>query len=893
MKEFSSIKERIEYYSSLKFADAKPLPPPEKQRFKIKDDARVNAIRQEINDVIKSTKPTMSTIPYFSNNVSGVTVFKEPKNVTNTSTAITLTEIIVGLISAKTGVTVYQFLEQTDLTTILLKMDYPMKKLGDNASEMYFTSSVEYNDDFITITINDPILYALVLDYSKHVITTSTSTTLYILGKDLPDEDEIITSKEFDAYFISMAKAIFVSTLLARNIDALGLSDFPSYGFSLGTYHVDETLFPEFSIIHASNNLVHVLPLWSNVFLASFTVRTAETDFKFSYQLDTFFKHYEQTIATECFPSISDRTRSVTPLNIRLTLNKTDDCFSTMDVYNANLNLRNKLGSQLSGYANYNAVKDKLYTKTPGGAKNKLQAIFQAYDFSPYETVLDLGTAPGTWLEYLMNMPNFSRIHAVTRNNRNDIKVYPSVLKSIETSHNTQLFYNDSLNYLRETPCTYNLILSDVATKSSYEYQSLEHDELFVTQMQLMVQKLRLNGAIVMKVFDLTEKLYSKIIPLLKKFQRIDVIKPDGSCPTNAEKYIVAIGYNSNYLTHHHHVVLTFNKLLCMQIDHLTNLLTNGFNQTINARLNYNRTKLSINSSDSIPYYLFPMLSSLRFSEQLYPEGVSCTISDEKTLLSDRYLHLKWDIPLTIPDRMVVILETSIGYESHSVALQQPFMMHYGVILEDGIMKHFVLLEKEAAVIISDKFDNIAIVQHPIESFHVNQTTVCELMKQESYLQRFPSIDTFLKFYSHTRQLSLSSLLYYQTNCKVIESSNMVHQFFREAETMHLFYTRQDAVSYAANSRVKTKTETINLQQISNRCSLYKEYQSNLDRGKTSRESFYLLFHKFTIGIGDSELLETSMCTTKRSYIEHSTQQICVSQPSAIHFRRSRYFQCI
>lgn len=392
-----------------------------------------------------------------------------------------------------------------------------------------------------------------------------------------------------------------------------------------------------------------------------------------------------------------------------------------------------------------------------------------------------------------------------------------------------------------------------------------------------------------MKLFDLTPALYSEMIPVLSKFSHVGIVKPYGSCLTNAEKYLIASGYNQDQNVVHKHIIPSFNRTLCIQIEHLTNLVTNGFNLTVNEKINYQRNKLTLEDVDAIPYYLFPMLSSLRFSEQLYPESSSCHIFDEVTLLSDRYLRFRWDVPTVMYDRSINMLETSIGYESKSIALQQTFTSHYGVVMEDGLAKHFLIFEKESACLFSDKYESLAIVEHPISSLPINQLTIEQLLRQKNFKLRFPSMTTFHMFVAHMRQLSLSSLLYYQHNSSVNSATNMIIQFFREAETMHLFYSKEGSVSRVRNTRVK-HSKSIDFRQISCRDMFFKKHQSNIDRGKTARESFYSLFNEFTLEFGDSELFETSFCTTRRSYIEYTTQQICVSQPAAVHLRRSKYF---
>lgn len=891
---FSTIEEKRRYYRAKKF-NRQP-----KSENVIKQEPIITKSETDTLKVVteavetvypSSTTNTIQAIPYFTNHISGVNIFKESRSTIKPNQSLTVHDILLGLISAKLNISYEKLLNEIDLDTILIKLAYPISMTqSQNCASMTYSSSIEPNDDYSTMTISDPILYAMMKDHSKHIISVSTSDDLFILGRDIMKETGILTRSTFDAYFITMAKTIFSTTLLGRNVDLLGLMDFPSYQFSLGTYSVDGVKNDTFRIIRASQSLVHVLPLWDSVFSASFLIELTTTKFEFSYQHDTMFSHFERDIPTSCFPQMSDRTESIMNVPARLSLTEKDESVSDYDVYTANVRIRNTISSNLDHIKNFNKVKDTLYPKDNQGAKTKLKSIFSFMDLSTLSTVLDIGTAPGTWIDHLIDMNCFSSIHGVTRKQKNDLHIYDRINSKIADNKHVQLIYDDGVDYLRNCVSKYDLIVSDVATKAkNYVTQSYEHDHMYELLLPAIVDKLNHNGSMVMKMFDMTDKMKIVVKAISKYFLQFAVIKPYGSCPTNSEVYLIGQGYNADLNNTHNHIIPCFNEILYLQISHLNYLITKGFNINISYKLNYIHNRLKITDINALPYHLVPCIQSLRFSEYLYPNFLSCTLYDEKTLLNDRYLRFKWDVPVIPQENMRYIIETNIGYESKGISLQRTFMTHYGMILEGGVFKYFFIIEKEAACLFSDKYDQLCVTKTKSSYLPPNQVTIDDLIIMPNFKQLFPSIFTFHDLAYHIRQLCLTTLLDYQNMYAVHSSKIIMTQFFREAETMYLHYTKANLQTIIKRSEDTRTVETFDMYKINDRKVFYEKYKANISMGNSVRQTFQLLLDQYSIQIGENEFFETSFCTTESSYIERTTRQICISQPACIQLRRQKY----
>lgn len=889
-KNFQSLKDMRTYYKELKFGKKvqceKPVIRNLEPQTLSKDDTLINVTESVEMAYKANASNNLTSIPYFTNNVNPVNIYKENKSICNPNKNFAVNEVLIALISAVLDSTPSALLTKHEINKILLTIPYPMTKNEEtNVTEMQFTSSFNRTIDYTTVTINDPCLYALVRDYAVNYILSPVTGDLFLIGSDICKENTIIERADFDTYFITMAKAVFATTLIGRNIDLLGLVDFPSYQFSLGTYTIDNKINKTFIKTVSSCSLIHVLPLWNVLFSASFVVELTDNDVKFSYQHDTMFAYFERDIETNAFHQVSDRTEEIMSVPMRVSLSKKDEMISDYDVYTANIRVRNRLSSALDNAPNYNKIKDAMYPKNRDGAKTKLNSILGFMDLQNIVSVLDIGSAPGTWIELLMQM--FPTVHGVTRCEAQDLRMYDSILAQIKVHPTAHLFYDDALNHLKNNTLKYDLIASDLATRfTNYITQSYDHDELFSNLLTTMLRSLNDNGSIIFKLYDLTPRMLQTIDTISSHFINFSVIKPYGSCPTNPETYIIAQGYNKDLCIKHQHVIPCFNHILYSQIANLNHLIVDGFKYSVKYNLSYPINRLTFSDVERIPFHLNPCLRFLKFSEYLYPTHLTGTLYDEVTLLGDRYLRFKWDLPKVPYQNVRYVSETSIGYENRGIALQKVFVVHKGFIIENGTYNEFFIVEEDAAFIFSDNYTQTCISQYHSSRLPQNQFTMNQLLMHEDFLYMFPNIRTFNELSYHIRQLSLTILIEYQSMFNINSSKIVMDQFFREAETMHLSYTKSALSSIISRYVKRTTAKTLDLSKISERHIFCEEYKANLRLGKTPKQSFLLLLDKYTLQIGEKTLLSTSLCTTQSQYIERSTKQICVSQPACIQFRR-------
>lgn len=893
LPKFSSIKERKRYYADAKFG---PLPKPKttidnNRNMTNLEYNMLNVISQTISDEYTNLSGNeLVKIPYFTNNVQGINIFKENKLPTGNDYGLYLSTILQKMI--------LNVLENNDvdpnsinMNNILLHLTYPIQKdIVSDQVNMVYDSMIVRNDGYTTVKISDVILYAMVKDCSKYFMALSSTEDVYLIGSDIMAEDYMLSRPEFDAYFITLTKTIFATTLIGRNIDQLGLMDYPAYQFSVGTYFLDYKYNDKFLRTHTSHSLVHVLPLWGCLFHASFLLELATTNVHFSYQHDTLFSYYEKDIETHWFKQVSDRTENIMAVPVNVSLSKVDEDVTPLSVYNANINVRNKLSTRLFKIKNFNKIKDKMYPKNRNGAKTKLQSCLSHFNVSMYSSVLDIGSAPGTWLDYLLTHDHFSLIQGVTcQGDQNDLSMYPEIISRVNEDSRASIAYADAIQYLG-TSQTFDLIVSDLATKHlDYLTQSLDHDYLYTKLLLAIINKLNIGGSFIMKMYDLTPDMYGLIAKFNVYFKNFKIIKPNGSCPTNPEMYLIGIDYTGVPSLINHNYINSINNIILSQICNLTRLLTQGFGLQVNYDLFHINNRLQLTNVEYIPYHLTLCLGALKFSEYLYPTNLTGIMQDEVTLLGDRYLRINWDVP-KIPDiNTRYVYQTSIGYESNAIGLQNILFIHHGLIFEDGIRKLFFIVEKEASCLFSDIYDTTCITTHLSNRLPINQLTISMLLQNQKYRSLFPNVLEYGQLDYYVKQLSLSKLVDLQQYYNTVSSNTILNQFFRESETMRLFYTKSQLYTSIKRSKNQRTRQTLDMSQQDDRKTFVDIYKSTSRLGKTLRQTFFDMLNEYTIQIGQSELLTSSICTTKRSYIEHKTGQICVSQPACVQFRRQQY----
>lgn len=891
---FTSMPEKLRYFADRKFGKLHPvLNSPTRFKPTI-TNKQVDSIGKQahyagLNYPFTPTKNEAVAIPYFSNEISKTEVIKEPKYTVRNDHPLSLRTILEGLMAAVLNLSVEDFKRTVNVGSLLLELPYPLTTKLDNETALMNFSSSATKDEYSRISITDPIIYAMVLDYSRYVISNS-QKTLFILGTDIIREHAQIERPTFDAYFITLLKSFFATTLLGRETDELKLLSFPSYSFSLGTYHSEFIKYNnKIVMVQTSHTLLHVLPLWSNVFYDSFLIQLTSLSFQFSYRQGTLFRHFEHTIPTDHLPQVSTRLQDSVLVPMRVSLSETADDVTPYDVYTANLRVRNTIASHLDNVTNFNAVKDKMYPKGREGAKTKLLGLLTRIDISKLKTVLELGAAPGTWTQTLMAMDAFSKIDSVTSVGGSALTMYPNVLKAIGASPVTTLYHEDATKYLSMRKEKYDFILSDIAMKhDSYADQSLSHDVLYSGLLHGILSRLAHNGTVLFKMYDLTPHMHELLSALSTAFLTFEIVKPNGSCPTNPEVYVIAQGYNEYIKATHNNLVPTFNMLLTNQIAHLNRLVTTGFNIHISYTLSYPSNRLRFSDVTELPYNLIPCLQSLKFSEYFYPANLTGSIYDETTLLGDKYLRFRWDLPQHPYPNQIYMTETSVGYESNGVALQNVFTVHRGFVVEHGIMKHFFVVDKEASCIFSPLYAQTCVTTDYSCNLPDNQFILSKLLASDTFKSRFENVISFDQLVVCIQHLSLKAYLDLQTEWSINASKLTINQFFRDSQALHLYYSKINLYTSVTTCKTTGPVAKLNLTQVQDRRTFNEKFKAYNTR-HTSKESFRLLLNEYTILYREDELLKTSICTTERSYIEYSSGQICVSQPACVQLRRSLY----
>lgn len=894
---FTSLNQRRRYYADLKFntqsKEFKTKPHTREQSFnEIKTLKTISEVTENVYR--RDSESELTKIPYFTNNVESVNVFKENKNTTGNDDDITLNVILEKMIISILHFNGYEC-EHLDLDTILLHIQYPIEREHEpNQSFICFDSTIIESEQYTTVKISDVILYAMIKDRGVNFISVTNNSDIFIMGSDILKENYVFSRNEFDSYFITLAKTIFATTLIGRNLDQLGLMDYPSYQFSVGTYSLNMERSSKFKRALVSHTLVHVLPFWEYLFNSSFLIELATTNVSFNYQRDTLFLHYERDIDINCFHQVSSRTENIMTIPLNVSISNLDSDIPPMSVYDNNVKIRNKLSHKLNGVKNFHKVKDKMFPKDKQGAKTKLQQCLLNLEIQKYDSVLDIGSAPGTWIDHLMTIPTFSTVHGITTEPTSvHLKMYDDIIQRIKSDDRATLHYGQAVEYLK-TSQSYSLIVSDMATKRvDYINQSIDHDSLFVPLINSIMDKLVEGGAFIMKMYDLTHTMSDMLEKIKNNFSHIKLIKPTSSCPTNPEMYIIATDYHRQLIASDVMCTSYANDILLSQICNLNGLLTQGFGLQVEHSLHYINNRLRLSNIEYVPYHLLLCLSQMKFSEYLYPTHLTGTMFDEVTVLGDRFLRINWDIPKFPYINVRYVTQTSIGYESNGVGLQELLIMHHGMILEDGMMKTFFIVDKDASCLFSDDHVVTCITSAYSQRLPENQFTISDLMTTQKYLNLFAGVTTFPRLEYLIKQVSLSRFVDLQQYYNTISSTTILNQFFRECETMRLFYTKSKLYSSIRLSKTKKPKITLNLSNHNDRKTFVEKYRSNRDMGKNLRQTFFDLLNEYSFQIWNGELLTSTICTTKRSYREYKTGQICISQPACNQFRRQHHFHSI
>ena len=186
----------------------------------------------------------------------------------------------------------------------------------------------------------------------------------------------------------------------------------------------------------------------------------------------------------------------------------------------------------------YRKAKEEKYRSR---ASYKLKEAAERYNFiKPGDVVVDLGAAPGGWLQvsreivgkegFVLGIDlneikplNYPNVHTITQDIRD-----PEAVRRI----------------LMLLPRLADVVLSDASPNISgiWEYDHSRQMELAQTTLKIAASTLREGGNLFVKVFQ-GDMLNDFINEVKRLFSEVRLVKPKASRPESAEIYVLALGY--------------------------------------------------------------------------------------------------------------------------------------------------------------------------------------------------------------------------------------------------------------------------------------------------------------------------------------------------------------
>ena len=165
----------------------------------------------------------------------------------------------------------------------------------------------------------------------------------------------------------------------------------------------------------------------------------------------------------------------------------------------------------------------------------KLEEINQKFKiFRSGASVLDLGAAPGSWSQYILN--NYKNIKLASI----DLKKFDEIKNAyqIEGDFTDDIYKKKILNFFQEK---IDIVLSDMAvnTTGNKNLDSIQTSELCLDAMRFSKEVLKKNGVFVSKIF--IGSTFNEIIDESKKiFRKNKVFKPPASRKGSKESFIIS-----------------------------------------------------------------------------------------------------------------------------------------------------------------------------------------------------------------------------------------------------------------------------------------------------------------------------------------------------------------
>ncbi|TFH29798.1 MAG: RlmE family RNA methyltransferase [Promethearchaeota archaeon] len=198
---------------------------------------------------------------------------------------------------------------------------------------------------------------------------------------------------------------------------------------------------------------------------------------------------------------------------------------------------------------------DKYYRKSKvdhhrARSYYKLEQIDQKYHVLTSrgrfpKSILDLGAAPGAWLEYIKNQYE-KQLQNLKPSKPSYVGIDLRTIRPFEeapfiTSYRYDIFKPECHQFIAENG-PWDVILSDLAPKTAGDFRDIAIQEEMVSQVFTFLKYLKNEGNIVVKIFQ-SEQTDPFVKEWSEKFRLLKRIKPEASRSKSRELYIVGLGY--------------------------------------------------------------------------------------------------------------------------------------------------------------------------------------------------------------------------------------------------------------------------------------------------------------------------------------------------------------
>lgn len=158
----------------------------------------------------------------------------------------------------------------------------------------------------------------------------------------------------------------------------------------------------------------------------------------------------------------------------------------------------------------------------------------------PGQRVLDLGAAPGSWIQFTERVVGPKGLVVGV-----DLQPIAHPFPSHVITYQRDIFHEETEALLRDH-APFDVVLSDMAPKTSgiKAADAARSELLFERAMDLACRLLRPGGHFCSKIFQ-GSAFHALVAETKRRFRRVKVVKPDASRKQSKEIYILAMDYKA------------------------------------------------------------------------------------------------------------------------------------------------------------------------------------------------------------------------------------------------------------------------------------------------------------------------------------------------------------